>query len=101
MLAALVLSKLPKHPCWVFDRSSCRGRAPLQVLHGLTAGLLQVVDMPEASGPKQLEYDAAWLAILRESHHLLSVGSSTRLPASWQGGAWGWAHLSRSGKIRV
>ena len=57
-------------------------------VHGLRADLSQVVDLPEASGPKQLEYDAAWLAILRESHHLLNVGSSTRFPASWPGGVW-------------
>ena len=45
----------------------------------------QVVEMPAASGPLELEYDAAWLAILRETHDLLNVGSFTRLPASWQG----------------
>ena len=47
---------------------------------------MQVVDIqPSASGPKELAYDAEWLAILRETHHLLSPGSFTRLPPSWTG----------------
>ena len=35
--------------------------------------LLQLVDFPEASGPRELHYDAEWLAILRTTHHLMSL----------------------------
>jgi lariat debranching enzyme len=31
---------------------------------------LQVVDFPEAQGPRQVEYDAEWLAVLRATHGL-------------------------------
>lgn len=33
----------------------------------------QVVDFPDAQGPKQLCYDEEWLAVLRGTHHLLSL----------------------------
>ena len=47
---------------------------------------VQVLDIePSTPGPKQLAYDAQWLAILRETHDLLRPGSFTRLPASWTG----------------
>jgi Lariat debranching enzyme, C-terminal domain len=39
---------------------------------GVAAGL-QVVDFPEARGPKELQYDEEWLAVLRGTHHLLSL----------------------------
>jgi hypothetical protein len=34
---------------------------------------LQLVDFPEASGPRELQYDAEWLAVLRTTHGLLSL----------------------------
>ena len=33
----------------------------------------QLVDFPEASGPKELHYDAEWLAVLRTTHQLMSL----------------------------
>lgn len=48
----------------------------------------QVVDIePAAPGPKELAYDTQWLAILRETHDLLTPGTFSRLPASWTGAA--------------
>ena len=35
--------------------------------------LAQVVDFPEANGPKELCYDQEWLAVLRPSHHLMKA----------------------------
>ena len=32
-----------------------------------------MVDFPEARGPKELQYDEEWLAVLRGTHHLLSL----------------------------
>lgn len=37
------------------------------------APALQLVDFPEASGPKELHYDAEWLAVLRTTHQLMSL----------------------------
>lgn len=34
---------------------------------------LQVVDLPDAEGPKVFSYDEEWLAILRTTHSLLSL----------------------------
>lgn len=41
----------------------------------LSVGLTppQVVHFPEARGPHELRYDAEWLAVLRGTHHLLSL----------------------------
>lgn len=36
-------------------------------------GFLQVLDFPEAKGPKHLCYDEEWLSVLRGTHHLLSL----------------------------
>ncbi|KAK9868315.1 hypothetical protein WJX84_007760 [Apatococcus fuscideae] len=36
-------------------------------------GFLQVVDFPEASGPKELCYDKEWLAVLRSTHRLMRM----------------------------
>ena len=50
-------------------------------------GRVQVVDIqPSSPGPKELSYDAEWLAILRETHDLLTPGTYTRLPPPWTGG---------------
>ena len=35
--------------------------------------LLQLVDFPGASGPRELHYDAEWLAVLRTTHQLMSL----------------------------
>ena len=40
--------------------------------YGLQAAL-QLVDFPDASGPKELHYDAEWLAVLRMTHQLMSL----------------------------
>ena len=34
----------------------------------------QVVDFPEAQGRKDLQYDEEWLAVLRGTHHFMSLG---------------------------
>ena len=34
---------------------------------------LQVIDFPEAKGPLELSYDKEWLAVLKNTHHLLSL----------------------------
>mmetsp|Transcript_4438 Transcript_4438/g.12800 ORF Transcript_4438/g.12800 Transcript_4438/m.12800 type:complete len:740 (-) Transcript_4438:2240-4459(-) len=49
-------------------------------------GFLQVVDFPDAQGPKQLCYDEEWLAVLRGTHHLLSLHPRPR-PLPGMGGA--------------
>ncbi|BDA50256.1 Lariat debranching enzyme [Coccomyxa sp. Obi] len=36
-------------------------------------GFLQVVELPDAVGPKVFSYDEEWLAILRTTHSLLSI----------------------------
>ncbi len=41
-------------------------------------GRVQVVDFPEAQGPKQLCYDEEWLAVLRGTHHLFSLHTRPR-----------------------
>ena len=56
---------------------------------------IQVVDIePAAPGPKELAYDAQWLAVLRETHHLLTPGTFSPLPASWTGAACNRATLA-------
>ena len=35
--------------------------------------LLQLVDFPDAFGPRELHYDAEWLAVLRTTHQLMSL----------------------------
>ena len=37
---------------------------------------MQVVDFPEAEGPKELCYDEEWLAVLRSTHHLMKTQPS-------------------------
>jgi lariat debranching enzyme len=37
------------------------------------AGEPQVMDFPDAEGPKELQYDEEWLAVLRGTHHMLSL----------------------------
>jgi Lariat debranching enzyme, C-terminal domain len=32
-----------------------------------------VVDFPDATGSKELQYDEEWLAVLRGTHHMLSL----------------------------
>ena len=44
----------------------------LSALARVDAGL-QVVDFPNARGRKELQYDEEWLAVLRGTHHLLSL----------------------------
>ena len=46
---------------------------------------LQVLDFPNAVGPKELRYDEEWLAILRSTHHLIPFSSANvPLPdSSW------------------
>ncbi len=47
----------------------------------------QVVDFPEARGPKELQYDEEWLAILRGTHHLMSLNRRAKpLPGAMSEG---------------
>ena len=60
--------------------------AGILTVNHIVRALSQVVEIaPTSPGPKQLSYDAQWLAILRETHDLLRPGSYTRLPATWSG----------------
>lgn len=34
---------------------------------------LQILQIPEAEGPKEFSYDEEWLAILRSTHSLMSL----------------------------
>ncbi len=39
----------------------------------LTISVLQVVDFPDATGPKVFSYDTEWLAILRRTHSAMNL----------------------------
>lgn len=48
------------------------------------AARLQVMDFPDARGPKELQYDEEWLAVLRGTHHLLSLAHRAKpLPGAF------------------
>lgn len=49
-------------------------------------GFLQVLDFPEAKGPKELCYDEEWLSILRSTHHLFCMTPKAK-PLPGMGGA--------------
>ncbi len=64
--------------------SMCTVRQARQVLHATQCycWLLQVVEL-DAQGPLQLEYDEEWLAIMRATHHHLTLNRQQGpLPAS-------------------